>query len=355
MRLLRSGVKLNAFPVIPPDVECTLEANPGTLNEHRLLKYHALGINRLSLGLQSIHEDQLKILGRIHSFSDFKNNIVNAKRIGFENIGADLIFGIPGQSAKSWEQTLAEVVATGVKHISCYSLSVEEGTRLHAMIANNTVPAPDEELDRYMYHHALEFLGKSGFIHYEISNFALPGYECRHNLNYWTRGEYVGFGAGASSHYNSVRYSNEASIRDYIDRINSNGSAVCVEHSEMLDNVEKMKEYAILRLRLSEGIHSGEFEAEFNIGFFDVFGDAVRKLVQEGLLSVGSAKNVSVINSANQGNSVNSANSDSQGNSANSANQISCADMENSLDDSRIICLTKKGLDYANLAFMEFI
>ncbi|MCL2164420.1 MAG: radical SAM family heme chaperone HemW, partial [Oscillospiraceae bacterium] len=297
-------------------VECTLEANPGTLSEEKLAEYYAMGINRLSFGLQSIHEDQLRLLGRIHSFKDFKDNIMAARRIGFENISADVIFGIPGQSAESWEQTLATVVESGVKHISCYSLSLEKGTRLHSMIENKTIVSPDEELDRYMYHYALEFLKKSGFVHYEISNFAQPGYECRHNMKYWTCGEYLGFGAGASSHYKSVRYTNDASITDYINKINKNGSAVNASQSEILDKAEKMKEHIILRLRLCEGVHTGEFEARFNLGFFAMYGNSVDKLAQEDLLSV---------------------------------NKVSphC--------DHSIIRLTKKGLDFANLVFMEFI
>jgi oxygen-independent coproporphyrinogen-3 oxidase len=268
------------------DTECTIEANPGTLNSEKLATYIKFGANRLSIGLQSADEKQLWLLGRIHSFEDFKENVAAAKFAGFNNISADLIFGIPGQTVESWATTLAETVKTGVTHISCYSLSVESGTRLYDLIESGAAPRPDDALDRQMYHYAIDYLAKSGFKHYELSNFALPGRECRHNLNYWTCGEYLGFGAGAHSYYNGVRYSNEPSVEGYMKKIKESSGAVLEQLSETLSKAERIKEYAILRLRLTEGIDTDAFRDEFGVGFLKLHGAAVAKLERDGLLSV---------------------------------------------------------------------
>ncbi|MDR1061802.1 MAG: radical SAM family heme chaperone HemW [Clostridiales bacterium] len=205
--------------------ECTLEANPGTVGRRALAEYFSMGVNRLSLGLQSTHEKHLAMLGRRHSFADFARCAEDARAAGFDNISADLMFGLPGQTAGEWARTLDAVLALGVvRHLSCYSLSLEDGTALKADVDGGRLPAPDEDADREMYHYAIGRLKSAGMGHYEISNFAEPGYECRHNLKYWKGGAYRGFGAGAHSFFGSCRYSNAVTIPEYIKKMGGAGS-----------------------------------------------------------------------------------------------------------------------------------
>ena len=320
----KTGASLQSVRQSGQRFEFTIEANPGTLTYEKLLSYSGLGINRLSLGLQSTQENLLKLLGRIHSFEDFTENIKTAKQIGFNNINADLIFGIPRQTMENWVKTLAAVVKTGVTHLSCYSLSVEKGTKLSDMVESKMIPEPDEELDRQMYHYAVDYLRGMGYNQYEISNFALPGYECRHNLKYWTCGEYIGFGAGAHSYLQGTRFSNETSVTDYIAKINEFGSAVVTSLSEKIGRDEQMKEYIILRLRLTAGFNVSGFEEEFGAGFFEIYGETVKKLEQNGLLEVRKTAN-------------------------------SECEQDSGWQSNYNIRLTKKGMDFANIVFMEFI
>ena len=210
------------FPDIREDAEITIECNPGTLTEEKLQIYQKAGINRLSLGLQSADQEELKLLGRIHTYNQFKENFYLARRIGFANINVDLMSALPGQSEESWQETLRFVCDLEPEHISAYSLIVEEGTPLYEeygeMCADlekygdyASMPKrlqtkyegckclPDEETDRNMYHHTKTTLAKLGYERYEISNYARPGYACRHNIGYWTGVEYLGLGLGASS------------------------------------------------------------------------------------------------------------------------------------------------------------
>ena len=308
--------------------EITLEANPGTLTADKLAAYAKAGVNRLSVGLQSTHDAHLKMLGRIHTYDDFINNYNAAVAAGFKNISADLIFGLPRQTMPEWKQTLDAVVSLGVRHLSCYSLSLEEGTALHAAVRDGKLPAPDEELDREMYYHAVSFLRTAGLYQYELSNFAEPGRECRHNLKYWTGAPYRGFGAGAHSYCNNVRFSNVRSINNYIDRINSthtpaleesttdsiserpvqNGAKQipspdfssfrtrpdmnAVDEYTNIEAAEKQNEFIILRLRLTRGFSDAEFQDAFGCGFLDKYKSEVADLASSGLLSVDSGCNI---------------------------------------------------------------
>ncbi|NLV35773.1 MAG: radical SAM family heme chaperone HemW, partial [Clostridiaceae bacterium] len=197
------------------EAEISMESNPGTLNFENLKAYKQAGVNRLSIGLQAWQDRLLKELGRIHDRDQFVKNIEAACKAGFSNINADLIFGLPGQSFEDWKETLEAVTSLKhgdgspvLKHLSCYDLKIEEGTVLGDRLKAGTLTAAEDELDRRMYQYTIEMLSDKGFHQYEISNFARPGYECRHNLVYWKAQEYAGFGAGSHSYLDGYRFSN---------------------------------------------------------------------------------------------------------------------------------------------------
>ena len=262
--------------------EITIESNPGTLTYEKLLSYGVNGINRLSIGLQACQDIHLKKLGRIHSAEDFRVNLEAAVKAGFRNINADLIFGIPGQNMNDWSETVKSIVRLGLQHISCYSLKIEEETPFYNMLRSGTLQPVDEELDRRMYRHAVDELKKHGYIHYEISNFALPGYECRHNLIYWKASEYLGIGAGAHSYMAGSRYNNICNIEEYIDIMLNGGSPVV--DVQVIDKTGSMSEYMILGLRLVDGIGTGHFKERYGEDVFKVFGKQIDKLLKKQLL-----------------------------------------------------------------------
>lgn len=264
--------------------EISIESNPGTLDPEKLEVYLQAGINRLSIGLQCWQKDLLDILGRIHSADDFARSLADARRAGFKNINADLIFGIPGQTIGQWEETLYRVIDSGLEHVSCYSLKLEEGTPLAEKVESGKLcPVPDE-YDREMYYRAIEILSKAGYHHYEISNFALPGFECRHNISCWKCGEYIGLGPGAHSYFGGSRTANMYKVTDYIDRINK-GADIEIE-KQFIDKTESMKEYMILGLRLIDGICPDEFREKYGEDMFMVFGGEIRKNLSESLLEI---------------------------------------------------------------------
>ena len=204
--------------VFVPDAEVTIECNPGTLDEDKLKAYKECGINRLSLGLQSSHESELKSLGRIHTYEDFVSCIRMAEEAGFDNINVDLMSGLPGQNVSSFEETLRKVctLSNRIKHISAYSLIVEEETPFGQMYEDGKLELPDEEEDRRMYHMTSRILKEYGFERYEISNYARPGYECIHNIGYWTGVEYFAAGLDAASFYGHCRYSDTPDMEEYL-------------------------------------------------------------------------------------------------------------------------------------------
>ena len=289
--------------------ECTIEVNPGALDRDKLLAYAGAGANRISFGLQSTHDAHLKMLGRIHSYGDFLVNIREARNAGFQNINADLLFGLPGQTLAEWEQTLESVVNLGIRHLSCYSLSLEEGTPLHAAVAGGALPAPDEGADRDMYHFTVSYLRSAGVHQYEISNFAEPGYECRHNLKYWTGGRYIGFGAGAHSYNGRRRFSNVAPIGQYIARIESGTRPIA--DTTVIDAEEREKEFIILRLRLTDGFRDMDFRSVFGYSFLEKYKTDMAELAAAGLIEIENGQ--------------------------------------------RRVRLTPKGMDFANQVFIRFI
>ena len=235
-----------------PGIEISVEANPGTVNASKIESLLSLGINRMSIGIQSFHDNELKTLGRIHTADEAVEALRLIKSSGFENFSVDLMYGIPGQAIETWEGTISKTVDLSPSHISSYELTPEEGTPLSRLIKDNAVRMPEEGLVLDMYDHTIDFLQSRGYAQYEISNFALPGYRCLHNLNYWNRGEYIGAGAGAHSFIQGVRSQNTGDIKTYIDSL-SNDIIPETEASE-IGTEEALKEFIFLGLRKTEGL-----------------------------------------------------------------------------------------------------
>ncbi|NTV90453.1 MAG: oxygen-independent coproporphyrinogen III oxidase [Clostridiales bacterium] len=359
------------------DIEVSIESNPGTLTLEKLQIYRSCGINRLSIGLQAWQDRLLKDLGRIHSSGEYAESIDNAVKAGFTNINADLIFGLPGQTLEDWEETIDNVLATGasggkpaVTHLSCYSLKIEEDTVFGDRLAAGTLKLPEEELDREMYSLAIKKLAAAGFKQYEISNFALPGYECRHNLVYWKAQEYVGLGAGAHSYVDSVRYNNIYGIEDYIEAVGNeheeNHNYAYKENHQYIDKKEEISEFMILGLRLTEGVSISEFRSRFKSEISECFGKQIEELRKKGLLAIykpvsaadeagafvaASATAASAAAIAAEG----SAAAASTAAEAAAAGAFAAADSLEAAGQDAIIRLTGKGLDLANTVFMEFV
>jgi oxygen-independent coproporphyrinogen-3 oxidase len=234
------------------EAEITVEANPGTVNEAVLQTFFSFGVNRLSLGVQAFDDTELKMLGRIHSSQEAVKTIELIKATGLNNFSIDLMYGIPGQTAKSWQKTLTTAAALSPAHISAYELTPEKETALYPMIESGRVTLPDEDTVTGMYEAAVDLLAFQGFDHYEISNYARPGFKCRHNLNYWERGEYIGAGAGAHSFLNGLRFMNTGDIREYIDQLEE-GIAPRKDTSEVTKE-DAAREFLFLGLRKTEGI-----------------------------------------------------------------------------------------------------
>ncbi|MFA6055112.1 MAG: radical SAM family heme chaperone HemW [Thermodesulfovibrionales bacterium] len=239
---------------ISPDAEITVEANPGTIDESKIETLLSLGVNRLSVGVQSFKDKELATLGRIHSSDEALKSIVSIKKAGLKNFSIDLMYGIPGQTTESWRKSLTKAVELSPTHISAYELTIEESTPLSLLITSGIISMLNEELILDMYNNAIDYLAGHGYEHYEISNFALPGFKCSHNLNYWNRGEYIDAGAGAHAFVNGVRTKNIADVNKYIDSLNI--GIIPETESFMVTPVESLKEIIFLGLRKTEGINA---------------------------------------------------------------------------------------------------
>lgn len=270
---------------ISQDAEITIEANPGTVTREKLETYRTCGINRISFGLQSSNNEELKLIGRIHTYEDFLESFRLARECGFDNINVDLISAIPKQTMTSWEETLKSVIKLNPEHISAYSLIVEEGTPFAKMYGEgcpNEKDLPREEEERRIYYRTEELLKEAGYHRYEISNYAKEGKECRHNLGYWERKEYLGIGLGSASLIGNTRYSNTADLPRYIkcakepDKIK--------EDIQVLSTQEQMEEFMFLGLRKMEGIVEKEFNVSFGISIDEIYGIQLEKFLKEGLL-----------------------------------------------------------------------
>ncbi len=273
--------KLKEIFLITPDAEVTLECNPGTLNLEKLIRYKKAGINRLSIGLQSAKENELKLLGRIHTWNEFLDNYILAREQGFSNINVDLMSGIPAQTRKSFEQTLQKIVKLQPEHLSVYSLILEEGTPFYKRYAMKE-KIMSEEADRNLYADTERILKEYGYDRYEISNYAKKGYECRHNTKYWIRTDYLGLGLGAASLWKSMRFHNEKNLEQYIKF--SYDFEKLHQNIEKLTKEDAMSETMFLGLRRMEGVSKQKFYESFHIKLEDIYKKTLQKMKECGCL-----------------------------------------------------------------------
>lgn len=269
------------------DAEITIECNPGTLNSQKAAHYKSAGINRVSLGLQSVRQKELTLLGRIHTYEDFLKSYDILRKAGFDNINVDLMSGLPGQTLSSWQATVRKVTALRPEHISAYSLIIEEGTPFYESFSQDEarrergdVPQllPTEETERTMYEWSRSYLDAQGYHRYEISNYARAGKECRHNMGYWRRENYLGLGLGSSSLVEDERFGNTTDLEDYIKGNYEK------QNITKLTRQEQMEEFMFLGLRMMEGISREEFKDCFGTEPEGVYGDVLASLYKEGLL-----------------------------------------------------------------------
>ena len=280
--------------------EFTVECNPGTLNIDKLKMYKDYGVNRLSLGLQSADNGILKALGRIHNFEQFLDSYRLAESVGFDNINVDLISSVPCQNMANWKDTLEKVTGLSPKHISAYSLILEEGTPLYKRYEEDpdSLKLPDEDEEREIYHYTKEYLEKQGYYRYEISNYAQKGFECRHNIGYWTGEEYIGAGLGAASY---LSYKNALKLKAAAVKTDDENSmlrikntddmelytaspADCAVTEEVLGKIEQMSEYCILGLRMTKGISVTGFSDRYGTDIMAKYKDIMEKYIHMGLL-----------------------------------------------------------------------
>lgn len=298
----------NNFEILS-NAEITIEINPGTVNRKKLNTYYKAGINRLSIGLQSTNDKLLKQLGRVHDFEDFLETVRLANTIGFSNINADCMIGLPNQTIYDVEETLNVLINLRLTHISVYSLIVEPNTPLEKKIESGELKLPDEEIERYMYWFAKRKLEENGYLHYEISNFAKPLFRSKHNLDCWNQKEYEGFGVSASSYENGIRYTNISNIEKYVENVQNGQFKRNYIVEEKQDREAMMKEYMLLGLRKITGVSINQFRKKFGTIPIFKYNKEITKLTNEGLI---------------ESNGIN-------------------------------IRLTKKGLDLANLVWEEFV
>ena len=271
-------VKTSFF--LTDDCEITMECNPGTVTKEALENYRAAGINRLSIGLQSTHNGILKELGRIHTFEQFLETFKWAREADFTNINVDLMSGLPNQTLEQYEESLAEILKLGVEHISAYSLIVEEGTPFYQLYEEDKLVLPDEETERKMYYLTKEKLMAAGLFRYEISNYAKEGYECKHNVRYWVREDYLGLGLGASSMVNNVRFKNTEWLDEYL----TDNRYMEKTEEQSLSTTECMEEFMFLGLRMAKGVSKERFKETFGSTMEEIYGNVVTKLKEQGLL-----------------------------------------------------------------------
>lgn len=264
--------------------EITIEVNPGTVNENYLRGLRDIGFNRISIGVQSFNNELLRVLGRIHDYQTALETIQTAKKF-FDNVSIDLMYGLPGQSLIDVENSLEFAIAQDIQHISIYGLEIESGTNFGKLYDAGQLTLPD---DAAMYDYITETLPRFGFARYEISNFAKPGFESRHNLGYWTGVHYVGFGAGAHSYDGRIRTSNIRDVTTYIEKIRAGESVSIIE--EVVTKDSAMEEFCFLGLRMTKGISVDEFAKKFGANIFDVYGAVIDKYLKAGLLGISAGR-----------------------------------------------------------------
>lgn len=262
--------------------EITIEVNPGTVDEEKLQCYKENGVNRLSMGLQSVKDEKLRLLGRIHTYQEFVESYELARKAGFDNISIDLISSVPGQTLQEWKEELETAAAQNPEHISVYQLIIEEGTPFYEKYAEHPELLPDEETSREIYLWTGKFLKEAGYEQYEISNYAKPGKESRHNLKYWERGDYLGLGLGAASMVRNIRMSNTKDMRTYLERCDK--PKTMREDVQFLEEPRQMEEFMFLGLRKTRGVSKKEFKRIFGREMDMVYEKALHKCLENGML-----------------------------------------------------------------------
>lgn len=279
-KLLITVSKLN----LSENLEYSIECNPGTINEEKLKIMKNYGVNRISFGLQSCDDELLKKIGRIHTFEEFLDNYHLARKIGFNNINIDLMYGLPNLSIENWKNTLEKICDLKPEHISAYSLIIEEGTAFYSLYEKDKLKLPNEEEERIMDKLTKEILNFNDYHQYEISNFALEGKECEHNKVYWSLDEYIGVGSSSSSYINGYRIVNITSINDYIKKINNNESVIAEKYKNSIE--DEMEEFIFMGLRMVSGISLLKFKRRFGVDIYSIYNKVIEKNIKDGLLVV---------------------------------------------------------------------
>lgn len=269
---------------ISSNIEFTIEVNPNSINRNKLELYKSLGINRLSIGAQSFVEKELINIGRIHRENDITQGVEDAKSVGFKNISLDLMTAIPLQSMESLKFSLEKAISLGVSHISAYGLIIEDGTPFEKMHKKGKLNLPSEDEERKMYHNLRNFLFENDFVHYEISNFAKPGHESRHNIKYWECEDYLGLGLGAHSRISNTRIENIGDIYKYIQ--NSENSKSFIEDKVVLTKTDEINEKLIMGIRLIKGINIQSINDEFEIDFLKEYSKEIDNNLKNGYITI---------------------------------------------------------------------
>lgn len=279
-KLLMAVSKLNLLDKLEYSMEC----NPGTVNENKLKIMKKYGINRISFGLQSCNDNLLKKIGRIHTFKEFLENYNLARKVGFDNINVDLMYGLPNLNIQDWKNTLESICELKPEHISAYSLIIEEGTAFYKLYEKDKLELPSEDEERVMDKITKDILKANGYHQYEISNFALDGKECEHNKVYWSLEEYIGVGSASSSYMDGYRFTNTSNINDYIEKISNNVSVVIDKYENSIE--DEMEEFVFMGLRMVYGIDLLNFEKKFGVDINSIYKEIIEKNIKGGLLVV---------------------------------------------------------------------
>lgn len=296
---------LRTFFNFDVNVEISLECNPKTATREKMKEFYKAGINRLSIGLQSANDEELKHLGRLHNYEEFLDTFWWARQVGFENINIDIMSALPGQTIESYTDTVCKVLELKPEHISAYSLIIEEGTPFYDIYGKceehvkGYAGLPDEDTEREMYYLTKRLLREAGYERYEISNYAKKGYECKHNLTYWTGVDYVGFGIGAASYVQGIRYKGISNRNQYVECLQNSESHAKESQIKFIDVLEslgvygeieclskqeKMEEFMYLGLRLIDGVREVDFENRFQVCMKDIYGEVIEKMIEKGLM-----------------------------------------------------------------------
>ena len=269
---------------VASDAEITIEANPATIDIEQLKSIRQTGYNRISIGVQSFDKTELKLLDRAHGPEEIHSTVDRARKAGFDNLSLDLMFAVPNQSLSSWESNLNKALEKNPEHLSTYNLTIEQGTAFSKLQSNGKLIMPDDNHQLELYKRTIERLTKKGFHHYEISNFARRGKECKHNITYWENKNTLGLGAGASSYMNGTRFKNINLPAHYIRQVKE--KKIAVEHSETLEPRQAMGETIMLGLRLLQGISIHQFEKRFQISFINLFRNIISSLKEKELVII---------------------------------------------------------------------